>query len=199
MNQTIPKYVLVENRIKESIRRREITAKLPGERVLSRNFGFSYMTIRKAIENLVAQGLLYKVPARGTYVVEQAARELASVGKANVSGERGRQGLSGSKRVSILAALEKRPEKMDAEKTDAVRTASPVSSAQIYLKDMRKVDLVQSLQLAEGSVSCFATAIDGVCDQVDCVWRKDCFSLARKRRTQRVSITVESALEFLQS
>jgi hypothetical protein len=39
-----------------------------GERVLAKEFGVSYMTIRKAVENLVTQSILYKIPARGTYV-----------------------------------------------------------------------------------------------------------------------------------
>lgn len=68
MDKTTPKYKLVENRIKAAIRQREIVDKLPGERVLAKEFGVSYMTVRKAIENLVMQSILYKVPARGTYV-----------------------------------------------------------------------------------------------------------------------------------
>jgi GntR family transcriptional regulator len=59
---------MVENRIKDSIKRQEIIDKLPGERVLAKEFGVSYMTMRKAIENLVRQNILYKIPARGTYV-----------------------------------------------------------------------------------------------------------------------------------
>ena len=46
---------------------------------------------------------------------------------------------------------------------------------------LKKVELVQSIQLAEGNFDCFATAIDGICDQVECVWRQDCFSLAAKK------------------
>lgn len=46
---------------------------------------------------------------------------------------------------------------------------------------LKKVDLVQTIQLAEGNFSCFATAVDSVCDQAGCVWRKDCFSLAKKK------------------
>jgi hypothetical protein len=68
MEKQTHKYILVENKIKEAIRHREIVDKLPGERVLAKEFGVSYMTIRKAVENLVSQGILYKVPARGTYV-----------------------------------------------------------------------------------------------------------------------------------
>ncbi len=68
MDTTIPKYVLVEDYIKQQIERGKITHKLPGERVLAKDLGYSYMTIRKAIENLVSEGVLYKVPTKGTFV-----------------------------------------------------------------------------------------------------------------------------------
>ena len=44
-----------------------------------------------------------------------------------------------------------------------------------------KVDLVRSIQAAEGNFGCFATAIDGACDQMACIWRKDCFAAAKKQ------------------
>ncbi len=45
---------------------------------------------------------------------------------------------------------------------------------------LNKIDLVRSIQTAEGNFSCFATAIDGVCDQTKCLWREDCFAAAKK-------------------
>jgi DNA-binding LacI/PurR family transcriptional regulator len=75
MDTTIPKYVLVEDYIRQSIKQRKITDKLPGERVLASELGYSYMTIRKAIDNLVNEGLLYKVPTKGTYVADQKANK----------------------------------------------------------------------------------------------------------------------------
>ena len=68
MDTATPKYVLVENHIKKAIKKKIITDKLPGERTLAKELGFSYMTIRKAIDNLVSEGLLYKVPTKGTFV-----------------------------------------------------------------------------------------------------------------------------------
>jgi DNA-binding LacI/PurR family transcriptional regulator len=68
LDPTIPKYQLVEDHIKQQIKQREIVDKLPGERVLAAQLGYSYMTIRKAIENLVTEGILYKIPTKGTYV-----------------------------------------------------------------------------------------------------------------------------------
>ncbi|MGD8236692.1 MAG: GntR family transcriptional regulator [Chromatiales bacterium] len=63
-----PKYVLVENYIREAINNKQLVDKLPGERALAKELGYSYMTIRKAIENLVDEGVLYKVPTKGTYI-----------------------------------------------------------------------------------------------------------------------------------
>jgi hypothetical protein len=53
---------------------------------------------------------------------------------------------------------------------------------EIGLKTSRlsKVDLVRQIQTAEGNFSCFATAIDGDCDQTGCIWREDCFAAAKK-------------------
>ena len=46
---------------------------------------------------------------------------------------------------------------------------------------LKKVDLVRAIQRTEGNFSCFATAVNGVCDQIGCIWREDCFSLAKKK------------------
>jgi hypothetical protein len=41
-----------------------------------------------------------------------------------------------------------------------------------------RVELVRLLQRSEGNFDCFATATTGECDQLDCVWREDCFKAA---------------------
>lgn len=63
-----PKYIVVERKIRNAIKRGEIIDKLHGERDLAKEYEVSYMTIRKSIENLVNDNVLYKVPGRGTYV-----------------------------------------------------------------------------------------------------------------------------------
>ena len=45
---------------------------------------------------------------------------------------------------------------------------------------MSKVSLVQTIQLTEGNFSCFASALNGECDQQQCLWRNDCFTAAKK-------------------
>ena len=44
-----------------------------------------------------------------------------------------------------------------------------------------KVELVRSIQVAEGNFNCFATAENGICDQFACIWRNDCFEAAKKK------------------
>ncbi len=44
-----------------------------------------------------------------------------------------------------------------------------------------KMELIRDIQRAEGNFDCFAKAISGDCDQENCRWRDDCFTVARKR------------------
>lgn len=71
MNKPLPKYILVQKKIKQAIKNKKIVNKLPGERTLAKEFGYSYMTIRKAVDNLVNEGVLYKLPTKGTYVADR--------------------------------------------------------------------------------------------------------------------------------
>jgi len=45
---------------------------------------------------------------------------------------------------------------------------------------MTKVNLVRAIQLSEGNFSCFASPLNGECDQLECMWREDCFAAAKK-------------------
>jgi len=45
---------------------------------------------------------------------------------------------------------------------------------------LSKADLVKKIQSTEGNFDCFATAINGNCDQSGCRWRDDCFTVGRK-------------------
>lgn len=85
MDKTIPKYLLVEKKIRQAIGQRVIVDKLPGERVLAKDFGVSYMTLRRAVENLVAAGVLYKVPQLGTFVNHHGRRDSSTEGGTDVN------------------------------------------------------------------------------------------------------------------
>lgn len=45
------------------------------------------------------------------------------------------------------------------------------------------VDFARMIQRTEGNFDCFGTAVDGMCDQEGCLWRRTCFdeSAAGKR------------------
>jgi len=107
MDTTVPKYVLVEDYIKQAIQQRKITHKLPGERVLASELGYSYMTIRKAIDNLVNEGLLYKIPTKGTYVADGKTRRARTRTIGYFLDSRIAGGLSSPYYAMIFDALEK--------------------------------------------------------------------------------------------
>ena len=68
MNKSEPKHIYAENKIREAISHLKIGDKLSGERVLAKELGISYMTARRAVDNLVAKGILQKVPKKGAFV-----------------------------------------------------------------------------------------------------------------------------------
>ncbi|MGI9341664.1 MAG: LacI family DNA-binding transcriptional regulator [Gammaproteobacteria bacterium] len=70
MTATTPKYARVETYIRRAIRTKQFVRKLPGERTIAKELGYSYMTVRKAIDNLVGEGLLYRIPTKGTFVAD---------------------------------------------------------------------------------------------------------------------------------
>ncbi|WP_455139075.1 GntR family transcriptional regulator [Thermophilibacter sp.] len=65
-----PKYFLIERAIIERIERREYRENepIPSERELMESFGVSRITVRRAIDELVHDGHLYKVQGKGTFV-----------------------------------------------------------------------------------------------------------------------------------
>ena len=71
MPEATPKYVQVQKHIEREIREKHIVGRLPGERAIAKELGFSYMTVRKAIDKLVGEGALYKIPTKGTFVADQ--------------------------------------------------------------------------------------------------------------------------------
>jgi hypothetical protein len=46
----------------------------------------------------------------------------------------------------------------------------------IKVGNMKKENIIRSIQRTEGNFDCFGTAISGVCDQINCMWREDCLA-----------------------
>ncbi|GAB6099950.1 GntR family transcriptional regulator [Halanaerocella petrolearia] len=72
-NSPIPLYYQLENIIRERIEKEEyqVGDKIPSLTELSKKFNLSKMTISKAINNLVEEGVLYRERGKGTFVSEE--------------------------------------------------------------------------------------------------------------------------------
>jgi GntR family transcriptional regulator len=69
-NSPIPLYYQLENVIRKRIEEAiyKVDEKIPSERMISEELDISRMTINKAINNLVEEGVLYRVRGQGTFV-----------------------------------------------------------------------------------------------------------------------------------
>jgi GntR family transcriptional regulator len=66
----VPKYFQLREILLDLIESNElpIGAAIPSERDLSQRFGLSRMTVRQAVDHLVSEGRLHRVPGKGTFV-----------------------------------------------------------------------------------------------------------------------------------
>ena len=66
----VPLYIQIEELIQKKINNQEFLpgAKIPSERTIAELYGVNRMTAKKAIGNLVLQGVLVRKPGSGTYV-----------------------------------------------------------------------------------------------------------------------------------
>lgn len=69
-NEMGKKYLDAKTRIRKQIQEGRFEEKIPGERVLAEQIGYSYLTIRHAINELVEEGLLYRLPRKGTFIAD---------------------------------------------------------------------------------------------------------------------------------
>ena len=47
---------------------------------------------------------------------------------------------------------------------------------------MKKTDLVQEIQQAEGNIECYGTERVDYCNEDECLWRNDCLSLNSNKK-----------------
>jgi hypothetical protein len=75
------KFQRLRERLREAIETGVLSGKLPGERVLARQFRVNAKTLSKALTDLAAEGLLDRTIGRGTFVRGHAAEGEATLGK----------------------------------------------------------------------------------------------------------------------
>ncbi len=46
--------------------------------------------------------------------------------------------------------------------------------------NMKKAELIHTIQGAEGNFDCYGSAVSGFCDQFNCLWREDCLLVSVK-------------------
>lgn len=70
----VPKYYLVKQKIVEMIDNEEIgpDGMIPSERELMSTYGVSRITAKKAIDDLVNEGYLYRIQGKGTFVKKES-------------------------------------------------------------------------------------------------------------------------------
>ena len=73
-------HAVLSERLRQDIRDRRYPERLPTEAELVRAHGVSRHTVRRAFQDLVAEGVVYRVPGRGTFAYDGESKYLRSFG-----------------------------------------------------------------------------------------------------------------------
>jgi GntR family transcriptional regulator len=82
----LPKYHQIYLVLREQLEEGRFADGVPGELQLTREFGVARVTVRRALERLVAEGLIERAPGRGTVPVQRPAAAAPHNGTAQLTG-----------------------------------------------------------------------------------------------------------------
>jgi GntR family transcriptional regulator len=128
-----PRYYEIEQVLRERIQGLRPGDPLPSDAMLCREFSVSRMTARNAVQRLAQEGLVQRVPGRGTFVAEPPAHRLAD----NL--------------LSFSEEMRRRGRRATADLIDLrVRAAAPGEAARLKLEDDAEVVVLQRLRRGNG-------------------------------------------------
>lgn len=138
----LPQYRQIELALRERLPAMRAGERLPSDAELCNEFGVSRMTARNAMQRLAEDGLVERIPGRGTFVVTPPAHRYADRLMA-FSHEMARQGRTPSSR---LLARE-------------IRSAAASEATALALRPAEPVVVVWRLRLADGVPIAIETAV----------------------------------------
>lgn len=136
----VRKHVQVREYVRGLIKGAEPGSPAPSERELVQHFGVARMTVRQALDALVTEGLLERVPGRGTFVAR--AKIDVQVRLSSYTEEMARRGMKPESRT-LLARVE---------------SAGPGVARALEIGEGDKVVHWQRLRLADGAPMCIEDA-----------------------------------------
>lgn len=162
MSRPLPAYQTLSQRLRDEIAAGIYRAgvRLPTESELVAAHGVSRQTVRRAFQDLVAEGVVYRVPGRGTYATEPGRRYLRQLGSIEDL-----MSLSDDTSMEVLAGLQRRVDVDAAARLrlddDVVATVMfrrlharvPFVVTRVHLPEAVARPLVASAELRTGAVS----------------------------------------------
>jgi GntR family transcriptional regulator len=139
VSEFIPRYFEIEQSLRGRVAALEAHSALPSESQLCEEFGVSRMTARAAVQRLVQDGLVYRVPGRGTFVA--AARASRTAGHVlSFSDEMRRKG-----RVPTSRVVERRERKATEEEERRLGVRDVVVLRRVRLADGKPLALERAV------------------------------------------------------
>jgi GntR family transcriptional regulator len=109
----VPRYYEIEQALRARIADLKPDEPLPSDAMLCEEFGVSRMTARNAVQRLVQEGIVYRVPGRGTFVAEPPVHRQAG-NLLSFTEEMRRRGRVPHSRVLLREVREPRPSEASA-------------------------------------------------------------------------------------